>query len=246
MGTTSDLEKTTRVGIPYGNPVIRAGLTQLLGRRDMIVSAEASTVDEAVSLMSQQASDVAIADPDSDDITLHAITQLVEAGVTRVLVFTAVTDPKVHRHAYELGALGVVQKDQAPETLVQAIRTIRAGQAWLERLQGANLLSAIRRRRDPEEMKIDSLTKREREVIALVGQGLNSVTIGERLFITEATVRHHLTSILGKLELSNRYELAVYAFRRGLVDYRVPPPVPAASSGTASDARLGSRRAVGT
>jgi len=232
------------VGVLTAQPFVRAGLKQLLSEVNLIITVETSTVDEAVLLMSQQQCDVAIVDPDSDDITLHAITQLLEGSVPRVLVLTAVTDPKVHRHAFTLGALGVVQKDQPPETLIRAIRAIHAGDAWLERVQTADLLSAIQRRRDPEQVKIDSLTKREREVIALVGQGLNGVTIGERLFISEATVRNHLTSILGKLGLANRYELAVYAFRRGLVDFRVTPPVSATES--PRDTRAGVRRAFGS
>lgn len=245
MRTTSHVDSPIRLGVLTAHPVIRAGLKQLLADVRFIVTMEANTVDEAVSSMSQQVCDVVIVDPDSDEVTLHAVTQMIEAGVSRVLVFTGVVDPKVHRHAFELGALGVVQKDQPSDTLVQAIRMIHAGEAWLERVQAANLLSAIRRGRDPEQVKIESLTKREREVITLVGQGLNGVAIGDRLFISEATVRNHLTSILGKLDLSNRYELAVYAFRQGLVDFRLSP-VMTAGAPAPRDTRAGVRRAVGT
>jgi DNA-binding NarL/FixJ family response regulator len=101
-------------------------------------------------------------------------------------------------------------------------------------------LNAIRRRRDPDETKIESLTKREHDVIALVGEGLSSAAIGLLLFISEATVRNHLTSILGKLELSNRYELAVYAFRHALV----PLPMHALKAEISAGGR-DARRAVG-
>jgi DNA-binding NarL/FixJ family response regulator len=177
-------------------------------------------------------------------VTLHAITQLTEAGLTRLLVFTSVTDPKVHRRAFELGAFGVVLKDQNADTLLRAIRTLHAGEAWLERVQAANLLNAIRRRRDPEEIKIESLTKREHEVIKLVGHGYNSAAISSRLFISEATVRNHLTSILGKLGLSNRFELAVYAFRHRLVELQPEPANPRANSATAAPDAGTVRRAV--
>jgi DNA-binding NarL/FixJ family response regulator len=204
------------VAILSAQSVVRVGLAQLFKSTNVVITSEASTVEEAVTLMPQSRPDVAIVDPDSDEITLHAITQLGEANITRVLVFTGVPDPKVHQHAFELGAMGVVSKEQPPETLVRAVKALKAGEAWMERLQAANLLNAIRRRRDPDETKIESLTKREREIIALVGHGLSSALIGAQLFISEATVRNHLTSILGKLELANRYELAVYAFRHGL------------------------------
>ena len=225
-----------RIGVLSAQPVVRFGLRQFLASEtDVVIIYEAASADEAVPLMKPQPPDVVILDPDSDDVTLHSITQLNEAGMSRVLVFTAVADPKVHRRALELGAFGIVQKDQPPEMVVRAIRTIHAGEAWLERVQTANLLNAIRRRRDPEEIRIDSLTKREREVIALVGQGVNSAAISATLFISEATVRNHLTSILGKLELSNRFELAVYAFRNRLVELEPAKPVsPRASETSAS------------
>ena len=145
MSIRSHIATPIRIGVLTAHPVILAGLKQLLAEVHLIVTAEANTVDEAGALISQQSCEVVIVDPDSDEVTLHAITQLIEAGLSRVLVFTGVIDPKVHRHAFELGALGVVQKDQPPETLVQAIRMIHAGEAWLERVQAADLLSASTR-----------------------------------------------------------------------------------------------------
>ena len=76
--------------------------------------------------------------------------------------------------------------------------------------------------KDRELVKIESLTRREREIVALVTEGLRNKQIAERLFISEATVRNHLTSILDKLELGDRFDLAVYAFRRGMVSYPQP------------------------
>jgi DNA-binding NarL/FixJ family response regulator len=244
--TTSHLDNVRiRIGILAAHPVVVAGLKQMLTDANLIVTHEASTVDEAVSMMSNDHPDVAIVDPDSNDVTLHAVTQLNEAGLEHVLVFTSVTDHKVHQLAFELGALGVVIKDQPADTLIRAVRKIHAGEAWLERVQTANLLNAIRRRRDPEEAKIESLTKREREVIKMVTLGLNGAAIGERLFISEATVRNHLTSILGKLELANRFELAVYAFRHRLVDLHSSEAINARAADDARESRAGARRAVG-
>lgn len=226
-----------RVGLLAAHLVVRAGLRQMLAPdTSVVVTHEAGSTDEAVVVMTQHMPDVVVVDPDADDITLHAITQLGEAGLSRILVFTSVTDPKVHRRAFELGAFGVVLKDQSAETLMRAIRTLYAGEAWLERVQAANLLNAIRRRRDPEEVKIESLTKRELEVIKLVGHGHNSATISSQLFISEATVRNHLTSILGKLDLANRFELAVYAFRHRLVELQPADPQSPRSNSAAPEA----------
>ena len=92
---------------------------------------------------------------------------------------------------------------------------------WIERLRHECSRRIARRRhiQDAEAEKIASLTRREHEIIALVGEGLKNGAIADRLFVSEATVRNHLTSILSKLGLSDRFELAVYAFRHGLVHY---------------------------
>ena len=74
-----------RIGVLTAHPVILAGLKQLLAEVHLIVTAEANTVDEAGALISQQSCEVVIVDPDSDEVTLHAITQLIEAGLSRVL-----------------------------------------------------------------------------------------------------------------------------------------------------------------
>ena len=71
---------------------------------------------------------------------------------------------------------------------------------------------------DPEAAKIATLTKREREVITLVGEGIKNKQIANRLFISEITVRHHLTSIFSKLNLSDRFDLIIYAYRNGLAN----------------------------
>jgi DNA-binding NarL/FixJ family response regulator len=72
-------------------------------------------------------------------------------------------------------------------------------------------------RSDPEMQKISTLTEREREVIDLIAEGLRNKQIGDRLFISETTVRHHLTSVFNKLEVNGRFELVIYSYRHGLV-----------------------------
>jgi DNA-binding NarL/FixJ family response regulator len=86
------------------------------------------------------------------------------------------------------------------------------------------VLRGIQYPRDPEDAKIRSITKREREVIHLIGQGLKNAAIGQRLFISEATVRNHLTSILSKLDVSDKFELVIYAFRHGLITINTREP----------------------
>jgi len=111
-------------------------------------------------------------------------------------------------------------KQQAADLLLKAIKKVHAGEVWIDRSMMSSVLSDVRSERheetDPEAPKIASLTPREREVIALVSEGLKNKLIGERLFISETTVTHHLSSIFSKLDVSDRLELIIYAFRHGL------------------------------
>ena len=112
-------------------------------------------------------------------------------------------------------------KEKAVETLLQAITKVRTGEVWLEPTMIARVLGDLTRpqpspRISPEAAKIVKLTEREREVITLVGEGLRNKYIAERLYISEATVRHHLTAIFAKLGVSDRFELAIYAYQNGL------------------------------
>jgi DNA-binding NarL/FixJ family response regulator len=117
--------------------------------------------------------------------------------------------------------MGIVKKEKAAEVLISAIERVHAGEAWLDPSLMAGVLTEMTRssrgkKTDPEADKIAALTNREREVIALVGEGIKSKEIAGRLFISETTVRHHLTSIFDKLGVADRVELLIYAYRHGL------------------------------
>jgi two-component system nitrate/nitrite response regulator NarL len=105
--------------------------------------------------------------------------------------------------------------------LISAIERVNAGEAWLDPSLMADVLSDMTRSSKPKKPdlvaeQIASLTNREREVITLVGEGIKTKQIAGRLFISETTVRHHLTSIFDKLGVADRVELLIYAYRNGL------------------------------
>jgi len=105
--------------------------------------------------------------------------------------------------------------------LLKAITKVYAGEIWFDRSMMGSVLSQMSRvgkgnNQDPEAVKMATLTEREREIITLIGEGLKNKQIADRLFISETTVRHHLTSIFAKLEVSDRLELIIYAFRHNL------------------------------
>jgi two-component system nitrate/nitrite response regulator NarL len=143
-----------------------------------------------------------------------------------VIVLAGMRKSEGHRRAVRLGAIGLVRKEQASEVLLKAITKVHAGEVWLERTLVADVLGEITRGglvqpADSEAVKIATLTPREREVITLVGRGLKNRQIAAHLRITEATVRHQLTSTYAKLNVVDRLELVIYAYRHGLC--RCPP-----------------------
>jgi len=127
-----------------------------------------------------------------------------------------------------MGARGLVFKENTPEILIKAIQKVHAGEVWLERKMMASVISDMSRvlsgKPDATSRQIATLTARERQVVSLIGEGLKNRDIAGRLFITEATVRHHLTSIFGKLDVKDRCELVVYAFRHGLAEFATTRP----------------------
>lgn len=204
--------------------IVRAGLRMLIENHDgMIVVGEAGTRIEGLSLATREQPDIVLLDLDmGPESGLDFMPQLlVAAPQARVVILTGLRDAEAHRRAVHLGAIGLVFKEKAAEVLIKAIKKVHSGEVWLDRALTATVLSEMshadeREKSDPEAQKISFLTEREREVVGLVCEGLKNKQIGDRLFISEATVRNHLTSILSKLGLSDRFELALYAYRHHL------------------------------
>lgn len=132
--------------------------------------------------------------------------------------------------AMRLGAAGIVLKHQASGTLLRAIEQVSQGESWYNHNM---MMAAINGNspaqepdRDTDAAKIESLTARELEIVRLIGDGMKNKEIASRLFISEATVRHHLTSIYGKLEVEDRLNLLIYVFQHHLIHKRTKPELP--------------------
>ena len=201
--------------------VVRAGLRMLIDQDPgMKVTGVAGNRDEALEAAASTQPDVIILDivlGDEDGLSfLPELRQV--ARNARVLVLTGLRSSESQRQAMRAGAMGVVLKDHAAEVLIKAIEKVHSGEVWLDRLTMGRVLQEIseEKQSDPDREKIDTLTERERQVVGLVGEGLKNKQIAARLFISETTVTHHLSSVFSKLEVSDRLELVVYAFRHGL------------------------------
>jgi DNA-binding NarL/FixJ family response regulator len=201
--------------------VVRAGLRMLIDQGPgMKVTGVAGNRAEALEAAASTQPDVIILDivlGDEDGLSfLPELRQV--AKNARVLVLTGLRSSESQRQAMRAGAMGVVLKDHAAEVLIKAIEKVHSGEVWLDRLTTGRVLQEIseEKKSDPNREKIDTLTERERQVVGLVGEGLKNKQIAARLFISETTVTHHLSSVFSKLEVSDRLELVVYAFRHGL------------------------------
>jgi len=135
----------------------------------------------------------------------------------QIIVLTGSTNGQLQRRVVAQGAKGLLQKDCSPEVLTRAIECVYAGEVWIERAMMASVLAEIAKTGSvPATPQLMSLTAREREVIALLCEGLPNRQISSRLCISETTVRRHLTTIFAKLGVSDRLELVIYAYRHGL------------------------------
>lgn len=203
--------------------VVRAGLHMLIeDHPGMTVVAMASNRTEALDLSASAAPNLILLDLDlGGENALAFLAQLRETTPNaRILVLTGLRDTDAHRQAVQLGAMGVVLKEHAPDVLIKAIEKVHAGEIWLDRPTMGRMLREMSARdekeTDPEVAKIKSLTQREREVVALIAEGLKNKQIAQRLFISETTVTHHLSSVYSKLGVSDRLELVIYAFANKL------------------------------
>lgn len=202
-------------------PIILYGLEQLFAReQDFHVLVSCATGEETIKAVRRHRPAVLVLGlplPAKDDLTV--LRKLRAEGLpTRVVVFSPALDETQVVGAIHLGARGVVLKDMAPKLLVQCIRKVHAGGEWLETRSVARLLRGIRQR----EVKAQGgvLTRREIEVLHLVARGLRNQTIGERLSISEGTVKLHVHHIYAKLRVTSRVALLLHAREKGWVQTR--------------------------
>jgi DNA-binding NarL/FixJ family response regulator len=217
---------TIRVLVADDQAMVREGLRLLLsGEPDIEVVAVAGTGREAVAQASRFDPDVVLMDirmPELDG--LEATRQILARDESaRVLVLTTFNLDEYVYEALRAGASGFVLKDDPPESLIAAVRTIAGGEALLSpTVTQAVIRRFARLQRQAPPAAVASLTSREVEVFRLISQGLSNAEIGETLFISETTVKTHVTRLLSKLQLRDRAQAIVLAYRTGLFDQPDP------------------------
>jgi DNA-binding NarL/FixJ family response regulator len=213
-----------RVVLADDQALVRAGFRALLDAQDDIeVVGEAGDGEEAVRLTVELQPDVVLMDirmPGTDGLAAtRRIAADERSAAARVVILTTFGLDEYVFEAIRAGASGFLVKDTEPEELVQAVRVVALGDALLSPSVTRQLIAefAAKAKEPGTPEGLGDLTDREREVVALVGEGLSNDEIGERLVVSPATAKTHVSRAMGKLRARDRAQLVVIAYESGLV-----------------------------
>jgi DNA-binding NarL/FixJ family response regulator len=213
-----------RVGVADDQALVRAGFEVLIeSAPDLTVVGTAADGAQAVDLARRLTLDVLLMDirmPVMDG--LEATRTLLTSGcpAPRIMILTTFDLDEYVFAALKAGASGFLLKDTPPEDLLAGIRTVAAGDALLAPSITRHLIQEYIRRAEPQRVtapRLDQLTDRELEVLALVARGLSNAEIAERLYVSPATAKTHVGHLLTKLDARDRAQLIVLAYESGLV-----------------------------
>jgi DNA-binding NarL/FixJ family response regulator len=215
---------TIRVALADDQALVRAGFRALLNaQEDVTVVAEAADGDEAVKMAREHKPDVILMDirmPGTDGLeatrTISADSSLADV---HILILTTFEEDEYVFEAIRVGASGFLVKDTEPAELVHAVRVVAAGDALLSPSVTRRLIGefATKAKKVQSPATLDVLTEREREVVALVGEGLTNDEIAARLVVSPATAKTHVSRAMIKLAARDRAQLVVLAYESGLV-----------------------------
>lgn len=209
---------------PY--PITQASLRFLLESNDDLFVTDTEGAENLPEYNDSDRPDIGLMYfKDEDTKTVESISEIQKAiPDIRIIIVTREMDFNNQTRAIQLGAVGIVRKEQNARTLIEAIRQVHRGETWINQVLLNKILANGQNKKKDESadgfdsMSIGSLTPREQDVIQMIGKGLKNKEIAKQLYISEATVRHHLSSVYGKLGVADRLNLVIYACENGLVE----------------------------
>ena len=215
-------KQSIRILVADDHAIFRDGLRKLLeGSDDTQIVGEASNGVECTKMLPKLKPDILLLDlrmPEKDGLAVLEEVNF-ETLPTRVIVLTAAEDDRDVVRAMRLGARGVVLKQSASDLLLKSIHKVFDGEIWLDNRMTAEVIDAFKKSAEAGMRREKPLlSDREKEIVQLVAQGFRNREIGEKLFISEQTVKNHLHNIFDKLGVSDRLELALYAIHHRLID----------------------------
>lgn len=227
--TTVDLLNKIKILIVGDFLIFRNGLKLLLEtEKEFEVIGQAADLAEATDLIGRTKPDLLLIESaEIDNGTFDSFIASM-AEYIPILVLTNSKHLEKHKKYLQLGIDGLFSKEKSAESLFKAIRQVSAGDLWFQRKLMSDTIKELVKERKllPEQLysyNCSILTAREREVLMLICRGMKNKIIADHLFISETTVRHHLTSIFEKLKVNSRLELVVHAFNEKLVEIPFEP-----------------------
>lgn len=214
-----------RVAVVDDQVLFCSGLAMLIeSQPDLEFAGSAHDGEAAVALVAKEKPDVVLMDvrmpvldgiAATERILAEAVASTERSDAPKIIVLTTFQRDEAVARAVRAGASGFIMKDTTPEFVLAAIRTVDAGHAVIAPKDVADLFGA--QRRPPAPDAIAGLSAREKEVFLLAARGLSNAEVGQTSYISEATVKSHMRSILAKLGLSSRVQLVAFAYENGLV-----------------------------
>ncbi|WP_121711263.1 response regulator transcription factor [Streptomyces sp. E5N91] len=231
----ADRATAITVLLPDDHAVVRRGVHDLLDDEpDITVVGEGATVEQALVHVPALRPDVAVLDvrlPDGDGVTVCRELRSSMPDLA-CLILTSFDDEEALLDSIMAGAAGYVLKQIEVSDLVSAVRTVARGQSLLDPAAAAKLMARLRGGQDREQQS-NALTERERDILALIGEGLTNRQIGQRLHLAEKTVKNHISRLLAKLGVERRVQAAVIAIHdcpsegpSSVFRDERPPPLP--------------------
>jgi two-component system, NarL family, response regulator LiaR len=214
------MSEITTVVIVDDHPIVRAGMRAILSTgADITIVGEGENGADALRLVGELCPDVLALDVQLPDVNGLEVTRRLRAQgkKTAILILTIHTDHETVFGLLEAGAVGYVLKDEAPETLVSAVRAAGRGESWFSPAVASQVVRRAVGSPKVEAPEVpDPLTPREVDTLRLLAQGLDNTAIARALVVTKRTVQNHISNIYGKLGVSSRTEAMLYAIRHGL------------------------------
>lgn len=215
------MESKIKVLIVDDHPLFRQGIKQILElEKDITVVAQASNGSEAVLMAREYKPDVILMDINMPGTGgLQAINDIrTEKMNSRIIVLTIHEDREYLIKTLQMGAEGYVLKDAEPSVLLDAIRSVHQGQSYIQPNMTKELVKEFNRltSQDKEKYGENRLTTREREVLKLIAEGMINKEIATKLYISEKTVKNHVSNIFRKLNVSDRTQAAIYALKHNI------------------------------
>ena len=206
-----------RIVIVDDHPLVRQGISSILSLDEKLeLAGQAGDREEALQLLNKEDPDLSLMDLKlADDNGLEIIKVARQEGCqSKFIILTSSVDKDDFRQAGEIGVDGYVLKEALPEEILSAIRIVGKGRKYYDPGLMELMLADTK---DDEDDELKELTPRELEVLKALGRGLSNKEIARELFITEYTVKKHVSQILDKLQLSDRTQAAIFANSKGLI-----------------------------